>query len=108
MRETLRIENPNISAVDVMKDISSRWAHMDSESRAPYTHLANEDRKRYENEISLIKSEHDDQTEVNETWWTPDIAKPISVKFGKCLSNFQTLDSPNKSVLHLSESVEGE
>jgi hypothetical protein len=47
-RENLKKKNPSWTSAEIMKKVSSAWAHMNKHQRARYNLMANKEKLRYE------------------------------------------------------------
>jgi hypothetical protein len=47
-REKLKSEHTDLSSNDIMKQVSTKWAHMDKDEKNPYNEIAAEDKARYD------------------------------------------------------------
>ena len=107
MREAIKMENSEISSVDIMREISSKWAHLDSETKKQYDQMAAQDRVRFEKEMDSYKSQ-DGNSEKFSNCATPKSKQPNFTKIDGEIERYKTADSPNKSVANSDESYEGE
>ena len=69
-RKDVKAKHPNMSAVEVTKEIAKRWNEMSEKEKAPYVKKAADDKKRYENEkggsSSDNHSDHSDEEKHSE------------------------------------------
>jgi hypothetical protein len=56
MRPTLRSELPTLNSTEMTKELAKRWALMSADERRVYEEKAENDRKRYEEEIRLYEA----------------------------------------------------
>lgn len=104
MREVIKNESASIPSKEIMKDIGSRWAHLDTESKAPYETLAAKDQIRFEREMAEHRSLADDAMSLSVQTPKPIKNKKYSIENDEF--KIVTADSPQKSEIKLQENVE--
>jgi hypothetical protein len=63
IRDKIRQELPNLTASDLLKEISNRWSSMSVKEKKPYEQMAKEDKQRYEDEYEQYKTQSKDLKE---------------------------------------------
>lgn len=105
MREVIKNEIKSIPSKEIMKDIGSRWAHLDSESKAPYEALAAQDQIRFEREMAKHRSQTDESKSI--TSLTPQPKKNKNYNIENDESKIITSDSPQKSESKSQDNLDG-
>ena len=58
-REVLKKKNPGLTSAEIMKKVSSAWAHMSKHQKARYNLIANREKLRYDQEFESLKNRAD-------------------------------------------------
>lgn len=54
-REIIKQRYPYLTVLQIMKAVSYRWSKLSKDQKAPFEQIANEDKMRYDKEVSQFK-----------------------------------------------------
>lgn len=100
------MENQDINSVDIMKEISSKWAHLDSQTKKQYEAMALKGQEQYNKQMEIYNQQNGSHSNTMD-YGTPPQKQRNFIKIVCDLEKFKTSDSPNKSVANSNESYPG-